>query len=128
MPTCAAPPTPRTRSTRSSSSRSIREATLYLTLNGEVRLRYDNTSWRNFGIATAAAPAKQPGGLPTLTPQAPARDNQLLKQRYALGADLHLGANVRLYADLYHGQQTGHNVGPAIPGSQRNALDFVNGR
>jgi len=99
----------------------------YLILNGEVRFRFDDTSWRNFGVATAAVPARQVGGLPTLTPQARARDNLLLKQRYALGADLHLGDNIRLYADLYHGQQTGHNVGPAIPGNQRNALDFVNG-
>src|SRR3954449_2846595 len=55
----------------------------YLTLNGEVRFRFDDTSWRNFGVATAATPAKQTGGLPTLTPPVQARDNRLLKQRYA---------------------------------------------
>lgn len=43
------------------------------------------------GAATAASPAKQTGGLPTLTSETQARDNQLLKQHYALGADLHLG-------------------------------------
>jgi hypothetical protein len=72
----------------------------YLTLNGEVRFRFDDTSWRNFGIATAAAPTKQTGGLPMLTPQAQARDNRLLKQRYALGADLHLSDNIRLRRPL----------------------------
>src|SRR5580704_1193234 len=30
---------------------------VYLTLNGEVRFRYDNTDHKNFGIATAATPA-----------------------------------------------------------------------
>jgi hypothetical protein len=40
------------------------------------------------GAATAASPAKQTGGVPTLTPETQARDNQLLKQRYAHGTDL----------------------------------------
>src|SRR5947207_14484820 len=31
---------------------------IYLTLNGEVRFRYDYTDHRSFGIATAATPAK----------------------------------------------------------------------
>jgi hypothetical protein len=99
----------------------------YLTLNGEARFRYDNTDHRNFSVATAAAPAKKAGVLPTFTPAAGTSTNQLYKQRYALGGDLHLGPNLRFYADLYHGQQTGHNVGPTIPGNQRNELGLVNG-
>jgi len=41
--------------------------TVYLTLDGETRFRYDNTDHKNFGIATAATPAK-PGGHPIFTP------------------------------------------------------------
>src|SRR5437763_1923094 len=82
----------------------------YLTLNGETRFRYDNTDHRNFAVAGAATPPRIPGGLPTLTPSTGVSTNQLYKQRYELGGDLHLGPNVRLYAELYHGQQTGHNV------------------
>src|SRR5690348_1981223 len=100
---------------------------VYLTLNGEARFRYDNTDHRNFAIATAATPARTAGGLPTLTPATEVSTNQLYKQRYALGADLHLGPNLRFYTDLYHGQQTGHRVGPTIPGNQRDALGLVNG-
>src|SRR5712671_2716971 len=100
---------------------------VYLTLNGEARFRYDNTDHRNFAIATAATPARTAGARPTLTPATEVSTNQLYKQRYALGADLHLGPNVRFYADLYHGQQTGHRVGPTIPGNQRDALGLVNG-
>src|SRR5207248_11323811 len=40
---------------------------VYLTLNGEARFRYDNTDHRNFAVATAATPSRQPGRLPTLT-------------------------------------------------------------
>ena len=98
---------------------------VYLTLNGEARFRYDNTDWRNLGIATAATPSKKPGGLPAFTPETQARNNQLYKQRYELGADLHLGPNLRFYADLYHGQQTGHDVGPSVPGNQRDELGMV---
>ncbi|MBV9016732.1 MAG: alginate export family protein [Alphaproteobacteria bacterium] len=100
---------------------------IYLTLNGEARFRYDNTDHRNFAVATAASPSKQPGGLPIPTPATGTSTNELYKQRYALGADLHLGPNLRFYADLYHGQQTGHDVGPTIPGNQRDALGLVNG-
>ena len=103
------------------------EGEVYLTLNGEARFRYDNTDHRNFAIATAATPARTAGARPTLTPATEVSTNQLYKQRYALGADLHLGPNVRFYADLYHGQQTGHRVGPTIPGNQRDALGLVNG-
>jgi hypothetical protein len=100
---------------------------IYLTLNGETRFRYDNTDHRNFGIATAAAPPTRPGTLPVLTPATQVSSNQLYKQRYELGGDLHLGENVRFYADLYHGQQTGHDVGPSVPGNQRDELGLVNG-
>jgi hypothetical protein len=100
---------------------------VYLTLNGETRFRYDNTDHRNFAIATAATPAKTPGLLPAFTPAAQVSSNELYKQRYTLGGDLHLGPNLRLYADLYHGQQTGHNVGPSVPGNQRDELGLVNG-
>src|SRR4051794_2000722 len=103
------------------------EGEVYLTLNGEARFRYDDTDHRNFAIATAATPARTAGARPTLTPATEVSTNQLYKQRYALGADLHLGPNVRFYADLYHGQQTGHRVGPTIPGNQRDALGLVNG-
>src|SRR5205814_2155702 len=103
------------------------EGEVYLTLNGEARFRYDDTDHRNFAIAAAATPARTAGARPTLTPATEVSTNQLYNQRYALGADLHLGPNVRFYADLYHGQQTGHRVGPTIPGNQRDALGLVNG-
>jgi hypothetical protein len=100
---------------------------VYLTLNGEIRFRYDNTNWRNLGVASSATPSKKPGGLPTFTPETQADNNDLLKQRYELGADLHLGDHLRFYGELIHGQQTGHDVGPSIPGNQRNELGLVNG-
>jgi len=100
---------------------------IYLTLSGETRFRYDDTAQRNFAVATAATPAKNPGGTPTLTPATAVSNNELYKQRYELGADLHVGPNFRLYGELYHGQQTGHDVGPSVPGSQRDELGLVNG-
>ena len=100
---------------------------VYLTLSGEVRFRYDNTDHRNLSVATAATPAKKLGGLPAFTAAAGTNTNQLYKQRYELGGDLHIGPNFRLYGELYHGQQTGHDVGPAVPGSQRDELGLVNG-
>jgi len=102
-----------------------RDGDIYLTLNGEVRFRYDNTDHKNLAIATAATVPK-PGGKPAFTPAVGTATNQLYKQRYALGADLHLGPNLRFYADLYRGQQTGHNAGNPIPGNQRNDLAVVN--
>jgi hypothetical protein len=103
------------------------EGDIYLTLNGETRFRYDDTDWRNFGVATAATPAKKPGASPTLTPATEVANNELYKQRYELGGDLHIGPNLRFYADLYHGQQTGYDVGPSVPGSQRDELGLVDG-
>ncbi len=103
------------------------EGDVYLTLNGETRFRYDNTDHRNFAVATAATPAKKPGRPPIFTAANGASTNQLYKQRYELGGDLHLGPNLRFYAELYHGQQTGHDVGPSVPGSQRDELGLVNG-
>jgi len=103
------------------------EDDIYLTLSGEARFRYDNTDHRNFAVATALTPAKKPGGLPILTAATGVSSNELYKQRYELGGDLHLGPNVRFYGELYHGQQTGHDVGPAVPGSQRDELGLVNG-
>ena len=100
---------------------------IYLTLSGETRFRYDYTDHRNFGVGTAATPAKKPGGAPILTAATQVSSNELYKQRYELGADLHVGPNVRFYGELYHGQQTGHDVGPAVPGSQRDELGLVNG-
>ena len=91
---------------------------IYLTINGETRFRYDYTDHRSFGVAGSATPAKLLGGVPLLTPATGTNTNQLYKQRYALGGDLHLGPNLRFCADLYHGQQTGHDVGPAVPGNQ----------
>ena len=103
------------------------ERDIYLTLSGETRFRYDYTDHRNFAVATAATPAKKFGGAPIFTAAPGVNTNQLYKERYELGADLHLGPNFRLYGELYHGQQTGHNVGPSVPGSQRDELGLVNG-
>ena len=100
---------------------------VYLTLNGEARFRYDNTDHRNLAVSPAATPSKTPGRPPIFAPAVGTNTNQLYKQRYELGGDLHLGPNLRFYADLYHGQQTGHNVGPTIPGNQRDELGLVNG-
>jgi hypothetical protein len=99
---------------------------MYLTLNGETRFRYDNTDHKNFGIATAATPATPRKG-PVFTLPTGISSNQLYKQRYELGADLHLGPYVRFYGELYHGQQTGHDAGAPIPGNLRDELGMVNG-
>ncbi|HEV2336548.1 MAG TPA: alginate export family protein [Stellaceae bacterium] len=100
---------------------------IYLTLNGEARFRYDYTGYRNFAVAGVAIPAKKPGA-PAIFPLATGvGSNELYKQRYELGADLHLGPNIRFYGELYHGQQTGHDAGPSVPGSQRDELGLVNG-
>jgi hypothetical protein len=99
---------------------------IYLTLNGETRFRYDDTSWKNFDIASSATPAKA-GGHPTFTQATGVADNELYKQRYELGADLHVGDYVRFYGEMYHGQQTGHDAGDPIPGNLRNDLAIVNG-
>jgi hypothetical protein len=96
---------------------------VYLTLNGEVRFRYDNTDHKNFGIATAATPGKSP----TFTTAIGISTNELYKQRYEIGGDLHLGPYVRFYGELYNGQQTGHDAGDPIPGNLRNDLAVVNG-
>jgi hypothetical protein len=98
---------------------------VYLTLNGEIRFRYDNTDHKNFAIATAATLPRVAGGAPTLTPATRVSSNQLYKQRYELGADLHVGDNFRVYSELYHGQQTGHDAGSLIPGNQRAELGLV---
>jgi hypothetical protein len=103
------------------------EDDIYLTLSGEARFRYDYTDHRNFAVAGVATPSKKPGGLPIFTPASSVSSNELYKQRYEVGGDLHLGPNFRLYGELYHGQQTGHDVGPAVPGSQRDELGLVNG-
>ena len=96
---------------------------VYLTLNGEVRFRYDNTDHKNFGIATAATPGKSP----TFTTAIGISTNELYKQRYEIGGDLHLGPYVRFYGELYNGQQTGHDAGDPIPGNLRDDLAVVNG-
>ncbi|HYM72463.1 MAG TPA: alginate export family protein [Stellaceae bacterium] len=104
---------------------------IYLTLNGEARFRYDNTDHKNFAIATAATlaatPGTAPGRTPVFTPATGVSSNQLYKQRYELGGDLHFGEHLRLYGELIHGQQTGHNAGSPIPGNQRDDLGLVNG-
>jgi hypothetical protein len=96
---------------------------IYLTLNSEARFRYDNTDHKNFGIATAATP----GRTPAFAFGANTASNQLYKQRIELGGDLHLGDHFRLYGELTHGQQTGHDAGNPIPGNQRADLGLVNG-
>lgn len=98
----------------------------YLTLNGETRFRYDNTDHKNFGIAPSATPATGSRG-PAFTRATGISSNQLYKERYATGGDLHLGAHLRLYGELYNGQQTGHDAGSPIPGNQRDDLAVVNG-
>src|SRR5262249_49563824 len=100
---------------------------IYLTLNGETRFRYDNTDHRNFAIAAAATLPRRPGALPTFTSAVNFSSNELYKQRYELGGDLHIGEHVRFYGELIHGQQTGHDVGPTVPGNQRSQLGLVNG-
>jgi len=100
---------------------------VYLTLNGEIRFRYDNTDHKNLAIATAVAPPRAPGLPPVFTPAVGVSSNQLYKQRYELGADLHLGDHLRVYGELYNGQQTGHNVGGVVPGNLRSDLALVNG-
>lgn len=97
----------------------------YLTLNGEIRFRYDNTDHKNMNIATGAT--RLPGGKIIYTPATGTSSNQLYKQRYELGADLHLGDHFRAYADVYHGQQTGHDVGATVPGNLRDDFAVVNG-
>jgi hypothetical protein len=99
---------------------------VYLTLNGEIRFRYDNTDHKNFSIAPSATPGTATKG-PIFTPATGDSSNQLYKERYELGADLHLGPYVRFYGELYHGQQTGHDAGDPIPGNLRDDLAVVNG-
>ncbi|HYG86932.1 MAG TPA: alginate export family protein [Azospirillum sp.] len=99
----------------------------YLSLNGEVRYRFDYTENKNFRIAPSATVPTTPGAPLRLASPRPPFDSALHKRRYALGADLHLGEHVRLYADLWHAQQTGHGAGPVIPASQRNNLEIING-
>jgi hypothetical protein len=99
----------------------------YLTLNGEFRSRNDYTQHKNFGVAASATPAKTPGAPPLLTPATRSNENELYKQRYALGGDLHLGSNFRVYGEFVHGQQTGREVGPVVPANQRNQLALING-
>jgi hypothetical protein len=99
---------------------------VYLTLNGEFRFRYDNTDHKNFGIASSATPGTATKG-PVFTPATGISSNQLYKERYELGGDLHLGPYVRFYGELYNGQQTGHDAGDPIPGNLRNDLALVNG-
>jgi len=103
-----------------------RNRDIYMTLNGEARFRYDYTDHRNLGVAPAATPSRVAGAPPVFTRATAVSTNQLYKQRYALGGDLHLGPNLRFYGELYHGQQTGHAVGPVVPGSQRSKLAAVN--
>jgi Alginate export len=99
---------------------------IYLTLNGEIRFRYDNTDHKNFAIAPSATPGVAGKG-PAFTPATGVSSNQLYKERYELGADLHLGPYVRFYGELYNGQQTGHDAGDPIPGNLRSDLAVVNG-
>lgn len=99
----------------------------YLTLNGEARYRFDYTENRNFGAAPSATVAAQAGTPLRLGAVRPPLDSELSKQRYTFGADLHLGEHFRLYADLWHAEQTGHGAGTVIPASQRNDLEMLNG-
>lgn len=99
----------------------------YLTLNGEARYRFDYTQNRNFGAAPSATVPATPSAPLRLGAVRPPLDSELSKQRYTLGADLHLGEHLRLYADVWHAEQTGHGAGTAIPASQRNDLELLNG-
>lgn len=100
---------------------------VYLTLNGEARLRFDYTENKNFGVAPTARVPSRPGAPLILGAVRPPPDSELLKQRYMIGADLHVGPHLRLYGELWHAMQTGHGSGPTIPASQRNELELVNG-
>jgi len=104
-----------------------RDGYVYLTLNGELRFRYDNIDHRRFGVAPSAVPATTPGGSPTYGTATAASTSELYRQRYMLGGDLHIGPGFRAYAEFYHGQETGHNVGGTVPGKQRNDVALVNG-
>jgi hypothetical protein len=57
----------------------------------------------------------------------PRRLPLLYKRRYAVGGDLHIGPDFRAYAELYHGQQTGHGAGSVVPRNQRSDLALLNG-
>jgi hypothetical protein len=100
---------------------------VYLTLNGEARLRFDYTENKNFGVAPTARVQTRPGAPLVLGASRPPPDSDLLKQRYMVGADLHVGPFLRFYGELWHAEQTGHGSGPVIPASQRNDLELING-
>jgi len=99
----------------------------YLTLNAEARLRFDYTENKNFGAAPSATVPIRPGAPLQFGTVRPPYDSELLKQRYVVGADLHLGEHLRFYGELWHAEQTGHGSGPVIPASQRNDLELING-
>lgn len=98
-----------------------------LTLNGEMRQRFDYTENKNFGVAATARVPVQPGAPLVLGAARPPPDSELLKQRYMVGADLRLGPYLRVYGEVWHAEQTGHGSGPVIPASQRNDLELING-
>ncbi len=101
------------------------EGEAYLTFNGEMRMRFDYTERKNFMVAPSATIG--PGNIVRLTRAAGAPDSELLKQRYAFGADLHLSQHLRFYAEIMHAEQSGHGAGTVVPASQRNELALVNG-
>ncbi|WP_156176345.1 alginate export family protein [Hymenobacter terrenus] len=78
-------------------------ATRYLTLGGEVRLRYQYYRNENWGLGSA-------------------RDNSNMLQRYMLHADLHLGPYVRLFGQLKSSWQNGRTGGPGPLDEDRLAV------
>lgn len=101
------------------------EGDAYLTLNGEIRFRYDYTERKNFFVAPSATISKT-GVIKFARPTAPI-DSELLKQRYFFGSDWHLGPHFRVYAEIAHAEQSGHGAGASVPASQRNDLALING-
>ncbi|MDR3519247.1 MAG: alginate export family protein [Azospirillaceae bacterium] len=100
---------------------------IYVTLNGESRFRFDDTEFMNFSVSPAALSARTAGGAPRLTLSPPSAGSVLLKERYELGLDLHIGDQVRFYGELRHGEQNGQRAGSIVVASQRNELELVNG-
>lgn len=101
------------------------EGDAYLSLNGEMRMRFDYTERRNFLAAPSATIG--PGNSVRFARPTGDQASELLKQRYAFGADLHLNRYLRFYAQAMHAEQSGHGAGAVIPASQRNELALVNG-
>ncbi len=90
---------------------------VYLTFNGEERLRLDSSSTKNLSVA-ATRTAKGVLGIGTNK-----HETDLLKSRTEIGMDLHVQKWFRFYVDGINAQQTSQNNGKSVSAMQRN--DFV---